>query len=248
MRILGSCGETYCGGAFVVFPDTVAGFFEIGDAPGKASFLTAEWLVWRSADLETTPYEDAWFPREARQTGGHHLFVREGPEDEFRYLGLGDLASAGGETGDLRASFRLRERISNEDWIRWTGFDGWLLNVDHKPFQIEGGDTARLLKALKAGLKKKRSHVQLTRYEGDVLEVFFNRERAWPMYLRYSGDNGLYLETSGGEVEYFECSCGSELEIPRSGTLDRGAAEELLRHFFEHGALPASLAWTEEFP
>jgi len=256
-ELFGGQGEGFCGETFVVFPESVLCFFELSGVPGGAVFSSPEEIAWYPVDQNADPYTNAWFPQEARgkwnpgSTQIHHLFVRNKRDAPYVYLGPADLGSLGGQAGSLSARFYLRNRVPHARWLDWTGFDSWMVHVNHRPYQLKKGDLPRLKKLVESGLKRRAVHIELTRYEGDSLTVFFNRNRAWPMYLRNASDSGQYApasSTENTEIERFPCSCGADLEIPHNRTLDRQAGANLIYHLVSEGTLSPLLEWTDEVP
>jgi hypothetical protein len=89
------------------------------------------------------------------------------------------------------------------------------------------------------------------------MHLFLNAERGWLMYLREPGDSGLYIrdpafQRDDDDVYYqeleedFECTCGISMTFPRSQTLPRDQAADVVREFFAaRGSLPESINWFE---
>src|SRR5262249_12795795 len=124
------------------------------------------------------------------------------------------------------ACFYLKSKLPRDHWVRFGGYPGWLIEVNHQTHRVEAGDTAGFARLLAQLPRRKFSHLCMTRYEEDSLTVHTNTRRGWLMYLRDPADSGLYIrdpqcDEDSEDEEVFECTCGIDLEFAASQTLPR---------------------------
>ncbi len=250
-----------CDDQFAVLPEFVLGFVTIGDSPSESEMRGPSTVVWRPARLDYAPSDSyPWLPRDVREVTGkfiwkrakkrqHHIFVRGSGQSEFIYAGEAHLGSYGGphpgQKGDHHACFTLNTKLSREAWLQCDGYQGWQVEINHQAQIVD--NEAQLDAVLQRIDEEEYSHLCMTRYEEDSLDIHTNSERAWLMYLREPEDCGLYLDAPGlGEAEeHFQCGCGISLEFPASQTATRSQAAEIARSFFRDGELPSYVRWSE---
>jgi hypothetical protein len=185
-----------------------------------------------------------------RKVRDHHVFLRTPSDKRFFYVGpahLGSYGSFGKYTG-VSAHFSLNEKLPREVWLKFGGYPGWLVEVNHQSYRVASGDLVAFEQLVNQLPEQEFSHLCMTRYEEDSLTVHTNARRGWLMYLRYPSDGGLYTRDStySGEPEpeeVFRCVCGIGLEFPLSQTLPRELAMRSAIEFFQHGQLPKCVHW-----
>jgi len=143
------------------------------------------------------------------------------------------------------------EKLPREAWLRFGGYPGWSVEVNHKIHLVDKGDLASFERLVEELPRQEYSHLCMTRYEEDSLSVFTNLRRGWLMYLRYPSDSGVYtrdLAYSGDPKaeEVFRCTCGIGLEFPAGQTLPRELAVQAANEFFQTGELPRRVHWRQE--
>ncbi|GMU39102.1 MAG: hypothetical protein AMXMBFR22_32930 [Phycisphaerae bacterium] len=177
----------------------------------------------------------------------HHVFLGDGASKAFFYAGAAHLGSYG---ADHTADFELEHALPRPVWLRFGGYAGWRLELEHEHVDLAPGDESSLAAQLATFAAQAFSHVSLTRYEEDSLHVFKNERCAWLMYLREPSDGGLYLSrkvaTGNARPEHFRCDCGIDLEADAEQTITVPEALDVVRLFFRRGALPSDYEWTEE--
>jgi len=219
-------------------------------------------VVWKPSRLDYAPSEKyAWLPDRVWEVWGprgksirqHHLFLRPPTAERFHYAGTAHLGSISGPTtGDAPAErsvgFSLNHKLPGEAWLRLGGFAGWQVEVNHQTHHVNQGDLPAFRKLVAQMPRRKFSHLSMTRYEEDSLTVHTNPRRGWLMYLRHPADGGVYprdREYAGDPdaEEFFECTCGIELEFPAAQTLPRELALRAAEEFFATGELPRCVYW-----
>jgi hypothetical protein len=251
----------YCGGHFVVLDGAVLGFLTLRQDGPKTTFTSPTELTWRPPESYDTPGEELpWLPTDVREIADRHLFVRPSTSQPYVYVGpahLGSYSYRPGSDGDVEAGFSLKQKLPRELWLRFGGYAGWQVDLNHSMVHVPVDDDVAFDRLLRAALAEQSSHLIMTRYEEDSMHLFLNAERGWLMYLREPGDSGLYIrdpafQRDDDDVYYqeleedFECTCGISMTFPRSQTLPRDQAADVVREFFAaRGSLPESINWFE---
>ena len=251
---------SYCGGHFVVLDTAALCFLTLRQDDPKTTFTSPTELTWRPPERYDTPGEELpWLPKDVREGRDRHLFVRPSASQPYVYLGpahLGSYSYHAGD-GDVEAGFSLNEKLPRELWLRFGGYAGWQVDLNHSIVHVAADDDAAFDALLRAALAGRTSHLIMTRYEEDSMHLFLNPQRGWLMYLREPADSGLYIrdpafERDEDDVYYqepeeeFACTCGISMTFPRSQTLPRDQAADVVREFFAaRGALPATIDFFE---
>lgn len=200
--------------------------------------------------------ENDWMPPELTAHGGErrefHLLVREGAEDSFRHVGLIDLQmyTLPRDYRQQRAEFRLKPRLPRELWLKYGGYPGWKLTLDHRAQFLAQDDEAGLTGCLDETTGQEEIHLCLTRHEGDCLTLRANESQAYLSYLDEWGGEALsrnpeYPDDTE-EIANFYCSCGAALEMPLCYVLPRALGLDGVREFFATGNRPHRITWFEE--
>jgi hypothetical protein len=252
-----------CDEQFAILPKTVLCLITVGDEKTEPFLGTPTSVVWKPRRLNYTPTEEVtWLPvkvREVwdrsgptiRQIRGHHVFLRLPADARFFYAGpahLGSYGVNGRGKGSQSAGFTLAQKVPREVWLRFGGYPGWFIEVNHRTHLVDQGDNAVFQRLVKRLSRRKFSHLSMTRYEEDSFSIHANTQRGWLMYLRHPGDCGLYTRDVGyngdpAAEELFACKCGIDLEFPANQTLPRELAFQALLEFFQTGVLPKCLPW-----
>lgn len=247
-----------CDNQFAVFPDTILCFITVGEY-GRESYLESPSRVtWKPSRLDYDPLDKcSWFPTDARETWDrsgreivkiryHHILLRGIGTDEFFYIGEAHLGSYGGSSGG--ACFSLYEKIPRQVWLQCGGYSGWNINLNHQVHLIDRGDVASFDRLLSQLSTQGYSHLDITQYEQESLEIYINPERAWLMYFGSRAVGSLYVNQPhlGTEEEYFQCDCGISLEYPACETVTHSLAIQIAKHFLVTGNLPDNLEWTKK--
>ncbi len=255
---------SYCGGHFVVLDHAVLCFLTLRQDDPTTAFTSPTELTWRPPKHFDTPAEELpWLPKDVRESRERHLFVRPLASKPYLYVGpahLGSYSYRPGGNADVEAGFSLNEKLPRELWLRFGGYAGWQVDLNHSIVFVPADDDVAFDTLVRAALAEQTSHFIMTRYEGDSMHLFLNPERGWLMYLREPADSGLYIldpafERDVDDVddvyyqepeEDFECTCGISMTFPRSQTLPRERAADVVREFFAtRGALPETIDWFE---
>jgi hypothetical protein len=244
------------GGRLVIGPDALALFTAVGPAESAPSFLTPERFRFRPDRpySRSVPGSD-WMPEAlAHPADGPpdvHLFLQEG-EERYRYVGrlrLG-MYTLPRDYRHQYADFDVTPRLAREQWLRYGGYPGWKLTLNHQDTFLDPGDLAALEARLASLRGQEDAHLCLTRYEGDGLTLLANPSHAYLAYQNEWGGeevvrNPAYPEDTE-EVADFYCSCGAGLELPLCSVVSREQGLEAVREFFTSGARPTQVAWSEE--
>lgn len=258
LEALGLAGAsgTGWGGRLVIGPDALAVFTAVGPAESAPSFLTPDRFRFRPDRpySSTVPGND-WMPEELANPVDRppdvHLFLQEG-EERFRYVGrlrLG-MYTLPRDYRHQYADFDVTPRLPREQWLRYGGYPGWKLTLNHQEFLLDAADLASLDARLASLQDQEDAHLFLTRYEGDGLTLLGNPSQAYLAYQNEWGGeevvrNPAYPEDTE-EVGEFYCSCGAGLEMPLCSVVSREQGLEAVREFFASGVRPAGVEWSEE--
>ena len=237
---------------FFVLPTVVACLATIGE-PASESFLPSpSALEWKRTDHHTAipgPVTDVYGQkgRTRAKLKAHHIFLRLPADRTFVYAGEAHLGSYGGHPGRHCANFSLNQKLPREVWLRFGGYPGWLIDLNHETHRVGSRDLPAF-RALTSELPRREfSHLTLTRYEEDSLTIHTNAQRGWLIYLREPADSGLYgcnpEELANSHEEHFRCTCGIDLSFPAWQTFPRNVAIAAVEEFFLTGTLPPSLTW-----
>jgi hypothetical protein len=242
--------EFFCHNDFIVLPAAIICLVTIGDPASDPLLPSPSSVIWKRSDFRV------WLPGQVteiwdrsqskvKRLKEHHIFLRLPEDESYVYAGPAHLASYGGQ--DYSANFSLNHKLPRGIWLRYGGYPGWLVEVNHVTYRVENGDLAAF-RRIAEELRQEFAHLSLTRYEEDSLTVHTNGQRGWLMYLREPADGGLYtrdLAYAGdpSAQEDFRCVCGIDLAFPAKQTLPRYRAIEVAEEFFVTGALPSSVPW-----
>lgn len=261
----GGQAQMWCDGQFAVLPKVVLGFLTVGKSTLGSHMPSPSPVIWRPGRGDYAPSEKpSWFPAAVRNVFDrsrrtplrlrhHHILVRAPGAPDFVYAGEAHLGSftepRGNELEKCEASFTLDRKLPRDVWLRCGGYDGWLIETNHEQRVIAQGHPMGLEHALNQLSEQEYSHLSMTRYEEDSLNIYTNPHCAWLMYLRAPGDSGLYLDdpSRGAEDEHFQCACGISLDFPASQTVSHSRAATIARHYFETGKLPDDVSWSPEW-
>jgi hypothetical protein len=250
-----------CDGQFVILSKAILCFAIIGNSADEPHFCSPSSFVWKPPRLDYDPADDKfpWLPQAVREVRHpetreklkeHHLFVRTNNEANFFYCGTAHLSSYGGYLGkgDVKANFTLFEKLPRLAWLQLGGYPGWLIEINHTTHHLNNDDLAIFNQLLDQLLQQEFSHLSMTRYEEDSLNVHTNSRCGWLMYLREPGDCGVYVNNTDYEgdqqvEEVFRCTCGISLEFPINQTVSLESAIQVAREFFVTGQLPHSVSW-----
>jgi hypothetical protein len=181
------------------------------------------------------------------------VFLRLPGDASFLYAGRAHLGryagpASGGGPSDRQASFSLDERLPRDEWLRFGGYPGWLIEANHQSERVDKADIAAFRRLAVEIANLKFSHLYMTRYEEDSLTLFTNAYCGWLTYQRDPGDFGAsgcdpISMGVGKGGESFRCTCGVELNISSGHTLPRKIAMRIAEEFFTTGELPQSVRW-----
>ena len=257
--------QLLCDNQFAVFPNTILCFITVG-AFARGSYLsTPSDVIWQPSRLDYDPLDKcSWFPADARETWdrsgresvklrNHHILLRSAEVDEFFYVGEAHLGSYGGPVdnnaqGDRDACFSLQDKIPREIWLQCGGYSGWHINLNQQVHLIDRGDVSSFDRFLSQLSTQGYSHLDITRYEGDLLEIDTNPECARLVYFGIGAGETLYVNQLhlGTEAKEFQCSCcGIPLEYPACETVPHSLAVQIAKHFLGTGNLPDNVEWTK---
>jgi hypothetical protein len=256
-----SSREEMCDGQFIVLPRDVLCLATVGNPANEPHFCSPSEFIWKPQRLDYVPSDDKfpWLPEAVREVWhsesrkkmkAHHIFVRANDKEHFFYAGTAHLGGYGSslEGNGMEANFSLYEKLPREIWLRLGGYPGWLVDINHTTHRINKGDLTIFNTLLEQLFQQEFSHLSMTRYEEDSLHVHTNNRRGWLMYLRESGDYGVYVKDSkyAGDPkveEVFRCTCGISLEFPINQTVSLEDAIRVAREFFITGQLPDCIPW-----
>ena len=252
--------EFFCDGQFVALPDTVVCFIALGAGETASHVETSSCLTWMPRRLDYAPKERLpWLPEKLRRIFAdddrraplQHVFLRGEDDDPSRYFYAGEVDLTGVAIGGRRAvNFELKERLPRSAWLRFGGYPGWMVEVNHKWHRVEPGDASTFASLAGELVAGEHTHLWMMRYEQDSLSVLTNDHCAWLMYARAPGDRGLRFRDPAYEgdrqaEELFLCTCGIDSKFPASSTLPRADAARVAVTFFETGKLPEWINWVE---
>jgi hypothetical protein len=250
-----------CDGQFIVLPKDVICLATVGNSANESHFWSPSGFVWKPPRLDYDPSDEKfpWLPKAVREVlhsesrkklKEHHIFVRASTVENFFYAGTAQLGSYGGylSKSDVSAKFSLFEKLPRYVWLRLGGYPGWLIDINHTTHRVNNDDLTTFNNLLEQLLQQEFSHLSITRYEEDSLDVLTNNRCGWPMYLREPGDCGVYVNHPKYEgvqkvQEIFQCTCGISLEFPISQTVSLEDAIQAAREFFVTGQLPHCVPW-----
>jgi hypothetical protein len=262
-----AASERSCDGQFVILPEAVLCLVTLGETTGEPHIPCPSCLVWRPRRLDYEPSDALpWLPEKVREVYDRgqkpikklrqqHVFLRTPSDERFIYAGPAHLGSyvsvPGNDVTELSADFSLNERLPREAWLKFGGYPGWLVEINHQRYRVDADDLTTFERLVNELPRQEFSHLCMTRYEEDSLTVHTNARRGWLMYLRYPADGGIYardLEYEGDprSEEVFECVCGIDLEFPAEQTLPRELAMRAAVEFFQTGELPRCVHWELE--
>lgn len=260
--------EFLCDDQFVFLSQVVLCFATVGDAATESHVSCPSCVVWRPNRLDyATSDEYPWLPekvrevwdrsqKEVKKIRDHHVFLRLPADVRFFYAGKAHLGSyggpmTGGTPADRSANFSLNEKLPRDIWLRFGGYPGWLIDVNHRTQRVENGDLRAFRQLIEELPHQEFSHLCMTRYEEDSLTLHTNARRGWLMYLREPANGGIYTrdpEYAGNPKaeEIFRCACGIDLEFSADQTLPRDLAIRAAEEFFVTGDLPECVHWSAE--
>jgi len=259
-----SAPEFHCDKQFVVVPQAVLCFATIGETSSQSHVPSPSSLTWRPLRLDYEPGDSIpWLPKSVREVCDrsrkpiqklreHHVFLRKDKEGKFLYAGVAHLGSyecvRTGDPAKLSANFSLNAKLPRDAWLKFGGYPGWLVEVNHRCHRLGFEDTAIFEKLVQELPSQEFSHLSLTRYEEDSLTLHTNATRGWLMYLERPDDGGIYVRDPGwtGDAErqeIFRCGCGIDLEFPAQHTLPRELAIAAVVEFFKTRQLPRRVDW-----
>jgi hypothetical protein len=243
--------EYFCRDNFVVMPGAVICLATLGDPKTEPFLPSPSRLNWKRPDCKI------WLPEKvtevfdrsgtkAKKIRDHHVFLRSHPGESFCYAGPAHLGSYGGP--NYVADFFLKQKLPREAWLRYGGYPGWNVEVNHEDHAVDAGDVQTFRRLSASLLSQDFSHLCMTRYEEDSLSVYVNEHRGWLMYLCEPGDGGIStfdVDFMGDRTreEVFRCGCGIDLEYPAASTLPREKAVNIAVEFFSTGELPKDFPW-----
>jgi hypothetical protein len=243
--------EFFCQDSFIVMPKAVFCLATLGDVASEPHLQSPSCVIWKRPDCRTwlpgkvTEVWDRSGPQ-VKKLRDHHVFLRVPGEESFCYAGPAHLGSYGGP--DYSANFYLENKLPRELWLRYGGYPGWTVEVNHKAHKVKSGDLPTFRNLVGSLPAQEFSHLCMTRYEEDSLTLHTNAHRGWLMYLREPADGGLYTHDVSyhGDTnaeELFRCTCGIDLQFPARSTLPRESAMRVAEEFFTQGELPKNLTW-----
>ena len=239
---------------FVVMDKVILCMATVGDPATQTHVSSASQVVWKPEQVDDMPLQqrwdahdqitEAWGP-ERERIKHHHVFLRLAGDARFLYAGRAHL----GSYSAAQADFTLDEKLPRSEWLRLGGYAGWLIYLDKRSERVDTGDlqSFRRLTAEMAALEV--SHLRMTRFEEDVLDVHTNARRGWLLYQPDPADYGYCgrdpSETNLGDGdELFRCGCcGIVMNCQADHTVPRELAIQVAEHFFTTGELPRTLRW-----
>jgi len=255
--------KTYCENQFAVLSSDVLCFATLGKPENEPHLSSPIDFVFRPRTLHSP-----WIPKAVtdvyywhglvKKRRQKHIFLRIPSDERYLYAGKAHLGSYSSpiqgerisQISHLSAHFTLEHRLPLEHWRHLGGYQGWKVILNDADHTIQSGDREAFAALLNSVREREFSHISITRYEGDTLDLFTNSTRGWLMYLRSPDDSGLYLDDfefsdAPSTIESFRCDCGIDLEFPTEQTLSRDTAIETAFEFFEKGELPRPADWRE---
>lgn len=244
--------KPYCRGQFVVAGKSILFFAALSGPSNNAKLLSPDSVEWWPEDPAEFPDEKVrWFPeavqakydrRRKKWVRQIYLFLQE--DEKWLYCGPAhqayhQYAGAGRFDDKSHVGYHLRQRLPYDNWIALGGYPAWKAKIAGREMRFGNSDITAFEKALTT-LPEGETHVELTRWNGDIFSVFLNESRGFPMYQSDPGDSGTYvLGGSEDASEMFSCPCcGIEMEFPRNLTVARDTALSLLRTYFVQGRAP----------
>lgn len=239
-----------CGDTLLIFA-RLDGVFARSETPRNGTHLRSpENLEWRPRSRTQGP----WLPEEAnplvRPAGrpplALHLFLGPaGVRDRWLFCGAAHLGSLR-DVEDPAAGFEagislIRTRIPRARWRELGGYPGWRITVTGQATDLMPDETHRFAKIISAP-RRPGDHIEMTRWEGDVLSLTLNAQRGLLVYSRGDADSGLHVrcpDTPADLTERFCCRCCSlDGEFARAATLPPDLAFRVMTGMFQSGISP----------
>jgi hypothetical protein len=197
--------EFLCDRQFIILPTAVLCMATVGDPATHAHLSCPSRMQWKPGRIDYAPLDEyPWLPSKVREIWGpdrkrvkeHHVFLRLPSDEKFFYAGKAHLGGyggprSGGTPSERTADFFLNARVPRSVWLRLGGYPGWLIEINHRAERVDNGDLDALRQLMAELPRREFSHVSMTRYEEDSLNLHTNARRGWLMYLRHPDDTGL---------------------------------------------------------
>ena len=120
--------------------------------------------------------------------------------------------------------------------MRFGGYSGWLLTIGQDQFPVRGWEDASPL--LQSNWGTTGPELDLTRYEGDVLNAVVNeRNEAVVTYLPDESAPEVFSGSYDPNAEWrsFPRSDGYDFEVPASTVISRELALQIIRSYLSTG-------------
>src|SRR5262249_10269245 len=148
-----SSTESFCDGQFIVLPKVVLCFATLGETQGASHLPCPSCFSWRPRHLGYEPSDEfPWLPKKVREVWDrsqkqatklrdHHIFLRIPTDERFFYAGRAHLGSYGNINGTGEsANFSLKEKLPQDVWLKFGGYPGWLVEVNHLRHRVAAED------------------------------------------------------------------------------------------------------------
>jgi hypothetical protein len=246
--------EFLCDQQFIILTKTILCMATVGDPATQTHVSSASRVVWKPDQIDDVPLDQRWsvhdkvtavWGPDRQRIKEHHVFLRLPGDESFLYAGKAHL----GCYSAAEADFTLNEKLPRSEWLRLGGYAGWLIDLNHRSERVDKGDLDAFRRLTAEMDGQEVSHLRMTRFEEDVLDVHTNARRGWLLYQRDPADYSFCgrdpAETGvGQEDEIFRCGCcGIVLNCPADHTVPRELAIRVAEHFFTVGELPRTLRW-----
>jgi hypothetical protein len=237
IEAFGRSQEEYCDGQFVAASGEMLCFFD-GSSAVVVSPVGLRWTPQRPYQVNkwTMHGPSVWMP--AAKVGRYQLFLRSSDHGPFVFLGQGRL-STHSHGADPWAQFQLEQKLPKEVWVRFGGYEGWLIRGDYSG-RLTANEVDRFDAILRGG-HQPYLQIAMNRYEGDELTLSTNAERG---VLTYKGRRATGELSRADVPEVFRSTQRPmDFYVPADCTLPKEQAISAAREFFVLGQFPKWLVW-----
>jgi hypothetical protein len=203
-------------------------------------FFSPELLYWFSAKSEWRIPELAACRRLVRIPPilhSIHLFVHQAAGQPYYYIGKGQLTGSGPQpTGSLLLLYHIEPRLPREAWLRFGGYDGWLVRIGRNEHIVPSHIDGIRLVANQWG--RISAEIQVTRYDGDLLQAVINdADQAVVSYLKDSVCPEKFSGTfdPGAEVLSLRRENGDTWDVPVTTVVTRHEALKIIESYMATG-------------
>jgi hypothetical protein len=240
-----------CDGQFIVTAQAIICLVAVARSKDHTHFLTPSMFRWIPVrDYEVANDDYPWLPLEIRLTSSGArlpclLFVERAGNG--LYVGKLTVFSYGFDSRGKQATLKLDPRLSRAMWAILGSYDAWGISINGQALSAK--NLAEVLHHLQEANAMEYAEICLTHYEEDTLFILTNMQRAFLMYLRFSGDPGMSSRDPSqfdSSEERFRLSNGQVNSFSANHTVAKEQVLPAVEHFVSTGQLPDWIIWKED--